>query len=58
MRKRLYMMPQSNVAEIKIQRLLSGSQFDVPVNNPDDEVDAGEALSRGNLSIWDEDEEE
>lgn len=58
MRKRLYMMPQSNVAEIKIQRLLSGSQFDVPVNNPDDEVDAGNALSRGNHSIWDEDEEE
>lgn len=58
MRKRLYMMPQTDMVEINIQRLLAGSQFDVPVNNPDDEVDAGEALSRGNHSIWDEDEEE
>jgi len=56
MRKRLYMMPQTDMVEINIQRLLAGSQFDVPVNNPDDEVDAGEALSRGNNSLWEEEE--
>ena len=59
-------MPQTNVVEIKTKGLLAGSQFDIPVSNPNDdpvsnpndEVDAGNALSRGNHSIWDEDEEE
>lgn len=58
MEKKLYMMPQTNVVEIKTKVLLAGSQFDIPVSNPNDEVDAGNALSRGNHSIWDEDEEE
>ena len=48
-------MPQTNVVEIKTKGLLAGSQFDIPVSNPNDEVDAG---SRGNHSMWDEDEEE
>ena len=52
------MIPQTNVVEIKTKGLLAGSQFDIPVSNPNDEVDAGNALSRGNHSIWDEDEEE
>ena len=56
MEKKLYMMPQTNVVEIKTKGLLAGSQFDIPVSNPNDEVD--DALSRGNHSIWDEDEEE
>ena len=31
MEKKLYMMPQTNVVEIKTKGLLAGSQFDIPV---------------------------
>lgn len=57
MEKKLYMVPQTNVVEIKRQRLLAESQFNIPVNNPDDEVDAGEALSRSAHPLWGEDED-
>lgn len=58
MEKKLYMKPQTSVVEIEIQKLLTGSQYDVPVNDPDDEVDAGEALSRRRESMWDDDDED
>lgn len=59
MEKKSYMMPQTSVVEIEIQKLLTGSQYDVPVNDPSDEVDAGEALSRRRRSsMWDEDDED
>ena len=57
MEKKEYMMPRSVVVEIEVQRPLAESQFDAPVHDPSDEVDAGYALSRKNKFSWDEDEE-
>jgi hypothetical protein len=58
MEKKSYMMPQTSVVEIEIQELLAGSQYDVPVNDPSDEVDAGEALSRRRDSMWEDCDED
>ena len=44
MRKRLYIVPQNTVDTIAAQYLLAGSQFDMSVTNPEEEVDAEEAL--------------
>lgn len=44
MKKKEYIKPHFIVVKITAQRLLAGSQFDTPVNDPDDVVDAGEAL--------------
>ena len=54
MEKKPYMVPQTDVVRIKIQGILTSSQFDVPVNDPNDEVDAGEALSRSHHSLWED----
>jgi hypothetical protein len=53
MRKRLYIVPQITMVRITTQHLLVESQFDISVNNPEEEVDAGEALSRKNI-LWEE----
>lgn len=57
MEKKEYKMPQSVVVEVKVQQPLAESQFNAPVHDPSDEVDAGYALSRKNKFSWDEDEE-
>lgn len=44
MRKRLYIVPQITVVAITTKCLLVGSQFDMSINNPEEEVDAEEAL--------------
>ncbi len=46
MEKKYYIKPQAIVTKIHMEYPLATSQFDVPVNKPDDEVDAGDALSR------------
>ena len=50
MDKKEYIKPRLTVIKIAAYRLITGSQFDTPVNDPDEEVDAGEALSRS--SVW------
>ena len=50
MDKKEYIKPHLTMIKIAAYRLMTGSQFDTPVNDPDEEVDAGEALSRG--SVW------
>jgi|GEM_PF-6606869 len=50
MDKKEYIKPRLIVIKIAAYRLMTGSQFDTPVNDPDEEVDAGEALSRS--SVW------
>ncbi len=52
MKKRIYTLPQVEVIEMEIQQTLATSQIQATVNNPTDEVDAGNALSRG--FDWDE----
>ena len=54
MDKKEYIKPRLNTIRIVAHRLMAGSQVDVPVNNPDDEVDAEDALSREYRSIWEE----
>ena len=44
MDKKEYIEPRLNTIRIEAHRLMAGSQVDVPVNNPNDEVDAGDAL--------------
>jgi hypothetical protein len=58
MRKRIYVVPQIIVVVIAERHLLAGSQHEMPANDPEEEVDAGEALSRKNFYLWAEDEEE
>jgi hypothetical protein len=54
MEKKKYVIPQSVVVEISVQRLMTVSQFDAPVNDPSEEVNAEEALSRTHRkSVWD-----
>ena len=50
-------MPRTKVVKLEVQRLLASSQFDVPVNDPSNEIDAEEALSREDELSWDEYEE-
>ena len=50
MDKKEYIKPRLTVIKIAAYRLMTGSQFDTLVNDPDEEVDAGEALSRS--SVW------
>ena len=53
MDKKEYIKPHLTMIKIAAYRLMTGSQFDTPVNDPndpDEEVDAGEALSRS--SVW------
>ena len=54
MDKKEYIKPCFKVVKFTAHRLMTGSQFDVPVNKPDDEVNAGEALSRDYYSISEE----
>ena len=54
MDKKEYIKPCYKVVKFTAHRLMTGSQFDVPVNKPDDEVDAGEALSREFHSVMEE----
>ena len=54
MEKKEYKMPRSVVVEIKVQQPLAESQFNAPVHDPSDEVDAEDALSRENRFSWDE----
>ncbi len=54
MEKKEYIKLHFNVVKITAHRIMAGSQFDTPVNNPDEEVDAGEALSRDFHSFWEE----
>ena len=56
MKKKIYTMPQTVVVKVEVQSPIVTSQFDVTVNDPIDEVDAGDALSRRNNSIWDDQE--
>jgi hypothetical protein len=56
MRKRIYVVPHIIVVVIAERHLLAGSQYEVPANDPNEEVDAGEALSRKNFHLWAEDE--
>ncbi len=58
MNKKEYIKPRLTVIKIAAHKLMTGSQFDTPVNNPNDEVDAGEALSRRKQSLWEEYEED
>ena len=44
MDKKEYIKPRLNTIRIEAHRLMAGSQVDVLVNNPNDEVDAGDAL--------------
>ena len=48
MEKKTYIIPQMDVMDIQlccnVLILSEGEQTDVPVGNPDDEIDAGEAL--------------
>ena len=44
MKKKEYIKPSFRVVKIATRRIMTGSQFDTPVHNPDDEVDAGDAL--------------
>ena len=44
MDKKEYIKPSLNMIKIAAHRLMIGSQFDTPVNTPDDEVDAGDAI--------------
>lgn len=48
--KKIYEQPQAEVINVEIgciMNLVSGEQENVPVNNPNTEVDAGDALSKG-----------
>lgn len=54
MDKKEYIKPRLTVIKIAAHKLMTGSQFDTPVNNPNDEVDAGEALSRSHHSLWED----
>ena len=44
MKKKEYIKPHFTVLKSTIQRLLAGSQFNIPAYDPDDEVNAEEAL--------------
>lgn len=44
MDKKEYIKPRLNTIRIVEHILMAGSQVDFPVNNPNDEVDAEEAL--------------
>jgi hypothetical protein len=44
MNKKSYIKPLLVVVKIDVQNFLATSQYDVPVNKPSDEVDAGDAL--------------
>lgn len=44
MKKKEYIKPHFTVVKITAQELLAGSQFETPVYDPDDEVDAEDAL--------------
>ena len=44
MNKKEYIKPRLTVIKVTAYRLMVGSQFDTPVYDPDDEVDAGDAL--------------
>lgn len=57
MKRELYIMPRTKVVKLEVQRLLASSQFDVPINDPSNEIDAEEALSREDELSWDEYEE-
>ncbi len=46
MKKKIYTIPQVEVYKMEIQKTLAASQFQSAVNDPTDEVDAGNALSR------------
>ena len=54
MDKRTYLRPKTFLVEIEVQCPLADSQFNVSVYNPSDEVNAKDALSRDNISCWDE----
>ena len=51
MKKKKYMIPQVEVYKMEMQKTLAVSQIQSAVNNPDNEVDAGNALSRD--TWWD-----
>ena len=42
------------MVKVDTQSPIVTSQFDVTVNDPEEDVDAGEALSRRNDFFWDE----
>lgn len=44
MEKKEYIKPRLTVIKIAAHRLMAGSQLETPVYDPDEEVDAGEAL--------------
>lgn len=46
MKKKIYTIPQVEVYKMEIQKTLAASQFQSGVNDPTDEVDAEDALSR------------
>ncbi len=54
MEKKTYRTPHAIVVEIEMESPLAESQFDAPVHNPSDEVDAGDALSREDNYLWGE----
>lgn len=44
MKKKTYKMPQVGVYRMEMQKTLAASQIQSIVNDPDEEVDAGNAL--------------
>ena len=44
MEKKEYIKPRLTMIKIAAYRLMTGSQLETPVYDPDEEVDAGEAL--------------
>lgn len=52
MKKKIYTMPQMVVYRMEVQKTLATSGFQSVVNDPTDEIDAEDALSRE--SLWEE----
>lgn len=55
MKKKIYTIPQVVVYRMEMQKTLATSDFHSIVNDPTDEIDAEEALSREIL--WEEESE-
>ncbi|MCR5820124.1 MAG: hypothetical protein K6F94_04140 [Bacteroidaceae bacterium] len=58
MKRKEYIAPQLEVLQTLPTEIIasSGDQINISANDPDDEVDAGEALVRSNnsYSVWDD----
>lgn len=58
MKRKVYITPHTNVVNIQCTSIIAlseGEQTDVPLHNPDDEVDAGNALvKQQNYNVWDD----